>query len=1054
MMKTQLEKKLLLRPYIGGKASSLRKKIGVVVVLLIGLLSGLIPQQVKGQCKRVFDFTGSDQTFTVPAGVTSITMKVWGAGGGGINHGYYDYTGGAGAGGYTTAKMTVTPGQILTIKVGQGGVISSTAPTYGGGGGGGAKLASFGNGANGSSGGGYSGIFIGSTPVIIAGGGGGASQGADQGGVTQYPASGGGGGLIGGGGTPYVGGGGTQSAGGAGAGPGDGPGMAGSAYTGGRGGNAVQQFSPFNPGSNEGGGGGGGGYYGGGGGASQGSNYNGGGGGGSSYIGYPGLISPDTIAGENGYGTSDLALPGNSADADRASAGNVNQSGRVVISYQNATLNGINELCIGSTHQFSVAGTTGITPSWTSSSPAIASVSGTGLVTGLTSGTAIITYTDSVVCPISYTITIKDCSPANTTVDGECKAIFSTYGASTFTVPAGVTSITMKVWGAGGGGINHGYYDYTGGGGAGGYTTAKMTVTPGQVLSVRVGQQGAVSSTAPTYGGGGGGGAKLSSFGNGANGSSGGGYSGIFIGSTPVIIAGGGGGASQGADSSPYPGAGGGGGLVGGGGAAYVGGGGTQSAGGAGAGPGDGPGMAGSAYTGGRGGNAVQQFSPFNPGSNEGGGGGGGGYYGGGGGASQGSNYNGGGGGGSSYIGYPGLISPSTIAGENGYGASDGARPGNYSDLDRGTTAGNVNQPGRVVISYSNFKSITGSSAICKGANTQLTVSGVPASGITWTSSNPAVATVSSTGLVQGVSVGNAVITYMDNVVCKIDFPVTITDCAVPKICLTSKTLLQGALFNLTEETYNSALIMRDDLRVNNLIPSTQPYNTAPFNYAGTETIATPATVLADLGNNSIVDWVLVELRSAVDPTVIIATRAGLLQRDGDIVEVDGTSCLKFNIDANAPYYVAVRHRNHLGAMTATPVLFNTASTTADLTTLPLYKILGAKEKPSFTVGGANVLWAGDLNRDGLILLSGNSNGRENDIKVLYDAVINHPGNTFGAVSYSFKAYDNADSNMNGYVKYSGASNDQIILRKNVLENSDGNIFHALTYPQFLTNLP
>lgn len=65
-------------------------------------------------------------TFTVPAGVTVLSITACGGGGGG---GYYDYDaghngGGAGGGGAAAAvgrKVTVTPGQALTITVGAGG---------------------------------------------------------------------------------------------------------------------------------------------------------------------------------------------------------------------------------------------------------------------------------------------------------------------------------------------------------------------------------------------------------------------------------------------------------------------------------------------------------------------------------------------------------------------------------------------------------------------------------------------------------------------------------------------------------------------------------------------------------------------------------------------------------------------------------------------------------------------------------------------------------------------------------------------------------------------
>ncbi|MFC5007704.1 hypothetical protein ACFPIJ_59095 [Dactylosporangium cerinum] len=54
-------------------------------------------------CVR-FGYTGADQTFTVPAGVTSLRLKLWGAGGA---NGLEAKGGG---GGFTTGTLTVTPG--------------------------------------------------------------------------------------------------------------------------------------------------------------------------------------------------------------------------------------------------------------------------------------------------------------------------------------------------------------------------------------------------------------------------------------------------------------------------------------------------------------------------------------------------------------------------------------------------------------------------------------------------------------------------------------------------------------------------------------------------------------------------------------------------------------------------------------------------------------------------------------------------------------------------------------------------------------------------------
>jgi len=227
-----------------------------------------------GSSTQSFSYvSGTVQTFTVPTGVTSVTAYVWGAGGG--NGSYSTFYGGAG--GFASGSIAVTPGDILYLVVGGGGLPSDG--TSGNGGLGGWPNAGFGTrgDASGGGGGGYSGIFSGSsTPqqvnaLLLAGGGGGGSG---------FRHGGGGGGTNGntGGNAGNPGQGGTQSAGGT-AGNGDtSPPRAGGALTGGNaGGNG--QDDPTTSGVNDGGGGGSG-YYGGGGGAADAS----GGGGGSGYF--------------------------------------------------------------------------------------------------------------------------------------------------------------------------------------------------------------------------------------------------------------------------------------------------------------------------------------------------------------------------------------------------------------------------------------------------------------------------------------------------------------------------------------------------------------------------------------------------------------------------------------------------------------------------------------------------------------------------------------------------------------------------------------------------
>jgi hypothetical protein len=96
-------------------------------------------------------------------------------------------------------------------------------------------------------------------------------------------------------------------------------------------------------------------------------------------------------------------------------------------------------------------------------------------------------------------------------------------------------------------------------------------------------------------------------------------------------------------------------------------------------------------------------------------------------------------------------------------------------------------------------------------------------------------------------------------------------------------------------------------------IPTSQPYNVAPWNYPGNET-ADP------LPSPDIVDWVLIEIRDALSAAgangfTTVGRKAGFLMKDGSIVGPDGISLLSFDNYINNNLYVVVRHRNHLAVM-------------------------------------------------------------------------------------------------------------------------------------------
>jgi len=267
--------------------------------------------------------TGTAGTFTVPCGLSSITVNAWGSGGGfGYDNAPQGFPGGGG--GYTVGTLAVTGTQSINVFVGEGGYgpadvggsggSGGTSPSQGGGngsgaGGGATVLSNFD--IRGSSAPQAPGVFLvagsgGSggykSPQGAAGGAGGGTTGCTGGTNVEQTNRTGFNNIDAGGGSQTVGG--QGGAGGTSCRPGQ---------TGGflKGGNSVV------------GGGGGAGFYGGGGGGdTQPSDDHGGGGGGSGYIGHPQITcgsleeggSPNQDAGAaNPYAPSCSGVGGTSA---------------------------------------------------------------------------------------------------------------------------------------------------------------------------------------------------------------------------------------------------------------------------------------------------------------------------------------------------------------------------------------------------------------------------------------------------------------------------------------------------------------------------------------------------------------------------------------------------------------------------------------------------------------------------------------------------------------------------------------------------------------------
>ena len=102
-----------------------------------------------------------------------------------------------------------------------------------------------------------------------------------------------------------------------------------------------------------------------------------------------------------------------------------------------------------------------------------------------------------------------------------------------------------------------------------------------------------------------------------------------------------------------------------------------------------------------------------------------------------------------------------------------------------------------VIVTVSTRPAITGALTTCIGSTTQLTGSGTAASTTPWVSGTTTVASVSSTGLVTGISAGTSVITYTNSGGCKIAATVTVntapTITGTLTVCAGSTTQLTGS---------------------------------------------------------------------------------------------------------------------------------------------------------------------------------------------------------------------------------------------------------------------
>lgn len=246
-------------------------------------------------------------------------------------------------------------------------------------------------------------------------------------------------------------------------------------------------------------------------------------------------------------------------------------------------------------------------------------------------------------------------------------------------------------------------------------------------------------------------------------------------------------------------------------------------------------------------------------------------------------------------------------------------------------------------------------------------------------------------------------------------------------VTVVNNTLDDGVLLKvraLMQGPYNAATgLMNADLNSLGQLPVKQPYDVAPFSYAGTETFST--LLKETTGNNAVVDWMLVELRSSL--ATVVASRAVMLQRDGDLVDAQtGSTDLHFASVPPGNYYVSVRHRNHLDILSASTV---TLSSTPKMVDFSLKATLVKGSHTRLESGSLALMWAGDINGSQTLA----SSGPGNDVTALLSSIISDANNPLTHTNHILGGYSATDINLDGKTLFTGPGNDANLLVGNII---------------------
>jgi len=246
---------------------------------------------------------------------------------------------------------------------------------------------------------------------------------------------------------------------------------------------------------------------------------------------------------------------------------------------------------------------------------------------------------------------------------------------------------------------------------------------------------------------------------------------------------------------------------------------------------------------------------------------------------------------------------------------------------------------------------------------------------------------------------------------------------AMQTISFGGKVFLQGAYnasTGIMNNTLNAVGILADSavlqpFRSRGLLSGNLSPAAESTYYTGTEKVS-PTFFNS---NSKIIDWLMVEVRDSLTPSKILATRAAFVQEDGTLLDIDGSDHIVFQGLSQGHYYIAIKHRNHLGIRSAVAIDLTNSIGNYDFTSAASQCFQNRDYTSTVQTGTVWAMRAGNANGDSEV----KDNGPGND----QDRIQNQKlGGSLSAVAS--RQYAPEDINMDGIVKCNGPKNDQNLL--------------------------